>query len=289
MSDDQPGGAAGAEPMDNERDMDGNGAAESAAGDYKVDLEVFEGPLDLLLYLIRKDEIDICDIRIERITTQYLEYLDMMKMLDLDVAGEFIVMAASLMLIKSRTLLPVETRPGDEGEEEEADPRLDLVRQLVEYKKFKDASASLMRREFAQADCYLLGGDVVVSDADETAPKLADIGLFDLLTAFQEALKRAPVMPLGQLKPIIWSVPEKMRLIEDAVTAGGGGGVAFSKLFTAESPRGEVIVSFLALLELLKQHRVGVRQNGAFTEIMVCPPPAGTVIEAGTAEVTEYA
>ena len=258
--------------------------------DYKVDLEVFEGPLDLLLYLIRKDEIDICDIQIERITTQYLEYLDMMKMLDLDVAGEFIVMAASLMLIKSRTLLPVERRPGEEDDdEEENDPRLDLVRQLVEYKKFKDASASLMRREFAQADCYLLGGDVVVSDADETAPKLADIGLFDLLTAFQEALRRAPVMPLGQLKPIIWSVPEKMRLIEGAVTAGVGDGVAFSKLFTAESPRGEVIVSFLALLELLKQHRVSVRQNGAFTEILVCPPPPGTVIETSTAEVTEYA
>ena len=262
---------------------------ESVTTDYKVDLEVFEGPLDLLLYLIRKDEIDIYDISIERITRQYLEYLDMMKMLDLDVAGEFIVMAASLMLIKSRTLLPVETRPGEEEDEEEADPRLDLVRQLVEYKKFKDASASLMRREFAQADCYLLGGDVVVSDTDETAPKLADIGLFDLLTAFQEALKRAPVMPLGLLKPIIWSVPEKMRLIEGAVTSSSGEGVAFSKLFTAESPRGEVIVSFLALLELLKQHRVSVRQNGAFTEILVCPPPPGTVIESSTAEVTEYA
>ena len=262
---------------------------DSEKSDYKVDLEVFEGPLDLLLYLIRKDEIDICDIQIERITTQYLEYLDMMKMLDLDVAGELIVMAASLMLIKSRTLLPVESRPGEEEDEEENDPRLDLVRQLVEYKKFKDASSSLMRREFAQADCYLLGGDVVVSDADETAPKLADIGLFDLLTAFQEALKRAPVMPLGQRKPIIWSVPEKMRLIEGAVSQGGNEGVAFSKLFTAKSPRGEIIVSFLALLELLKQHRVGVRQNGAFTEILICPPPPGTVIETSTAEVTEYA
>ncbi len=256
--------------------------------DYKVDLDVFEGPLDLLLYLIRKDEIDICDIRIERITAQYLEYLDMMQMLDLDVAGEFIVMAASLMLIKSRTLLPVERRPDEDDEGEEEDPRLDLVRQLVEYKKFKDASTSLMRREFAQADCYLLGGDVVVADADETAPKLADIGLFDLLAAFQEAIRRAPVMPLGQLKPIIWSVPGKMRQIEDAVAAGGKEGVAFSKFFTADSPRGEIIVSFLALLELLKQHRVGVRQNGAFTEILVSPPPPGTIIETRTADVTDY-
>lgn len=258
---------------------------EERVSDYKVDLEVFEGPLDLLLYLIRKDEIDIYDISIERITTQYMEYLDMMKMLDLDVAGEFIVMAASLMLIKSRTLLPVETRPGEEDDEEENDPRLDLVRQLVEYKKFKDASSSLMIREATQADCFLLGGDVVIDEGDETAPKLADIGLFDLLTAFQEALKRAPIMPLGQLKPIIWSVPEKMQLIETAVNRDSH--VSFSKLFTAESPRGEVIVSFLALLELLKQHRVSIKQFGPFTEILVCPPAPGTVIETSTAEVTE--
>ena len=253
--------------------------------DYKVDLDIFEGPLDLLLYLIRKDEIDIYDISIERITTQYMEYLDMMKMLDLDVAGEFIVMAASLMLIKSRTLLPVETRPGEEEDEEENDPRLDLVRQLVEYKKFKDASSSLMFKEAAQADCYLLGGDVVIDESDNTAPKLADIGLFDLLKAFQEAIQRAPVMPLGQLKPIIWSVPEKMQLIETAVTRDKQ--VSFSRLFTAESPRGEIIVSFLALLELLKQHRVSVRQLTPFTEILVCPPPPGTVIETSTAEVSE--
>ncbi len=260
------------------------------ADDYKVTLDVFEGPLDLLLYLIRREELDIYDIPIERIAKEYMEFIEDARRLNLDIAGEFIVMAATLMVIKSRMLLPVSRRiVEDDGDEEWVDPRLDLVRQLVEYKKFKDASASLMRREFAQADCYLLGGDVVVSDSDETAPKLADIGLFDLLTAFQEALKRAPIMPLGQLKPIIWSVPEKMRLIEGAVTSAGGDGVAFSKLFTAESPRGEIIVSFLALLELLKQHRVGVRQNGAFTEILVCPPPPGTVIESSTAEVTEYA
>ena len=96
-------------------------------------------------------------------------------------------------------------------------------------------------------------------------------------------------MPLGQLKPIIWSVPEKMRLIEGAVASAGGEGLRFSGLFTAESPRGEVIVSFLALLELLKQHRVAVRQNGAFTEILVCPPPPGTVIESSADEVAEYA
>ena len=248
--------------------------------EYKVDLDVFEGPLDLLLYLVRTDEVDICDISIERITSQYMEYLEMMRMLDLDVAGEFIVMASSLMLIKSRTLLPVESRPGEEEDEEEVDPRMELVRQLVEYKKFKDASMSLGAKEFAQSDRYLFGGEVALSDADQTAPRLADIGLFDLLGAFQEALKRAPVMPLGQLKPIIWSVPEKMHLIEEALPEHPGG-IPFSRLFAPDSPRGEVIVSFLALLELLKRHRVAVRQNEPFAEILVCQPPPGTVIEGG--------
>ncbi len=109
--------------------------------DYKVQLEVFEGPLDLLLYLIKRDELDIYDIPIERITQQYMQYLDVMKMLDLSIAGEFLVMAATLMMIKSRMLLPVEERP--ELEAEEDDPRWDLVRQLVEYKKFKDAADHL--------------------------------------------------------------------------------------------------------------------------------------------------
>jgi segregation and condensation protein A len=108
--------------------------------DYKVQLEVFEGPLDLLLYLIKKDEVDVYDIPIERVTQQYLQYLSLMQMLDLNIAGEFLVMAATLMMIKSRMLLPVEERP--ELEEEE-DPRWDLVRQLVEYKKFKDAAQHL--------------------------------------------------------------------------------------------------------------------------------------------------
>ncbi len=270
--------------MFHQQRSDDTDMAGPADGDYKVDLEVFEGPLDLLLYLIRKDEIDICDIRIERITTQYLEYLDMMKMLDLDVAGEFIVMAASLMLIKSRTLLPVETRPGAEEDEEEEDPRLDLVRQLVEYKKFKDAATSLMQREALQAERFLAGGEASIGDADALEPHLGDIGLFDLLTAFQEVLQRAPVSPLGHLKPITWSVPDKMELILDQV--GREKRVAFSKLFTAESPRGEVIVSFLALLELLKQHRVSVRQLAPFTEILVCEfnPLAVPVADAADGE-----
>ncbi len=237
-------------------------------GDYKVDLGVFEGPLDLLLYLIHRDELDIYDIPIEKITRQYMEYLDEMKRLDVNVAGEFLVMAASLMLIKSRTLLPVERRP-DEEEEEDDDPRLDLVRQLVEYKKFKDAAGSLMALEAEQAECYLAGGDVVIGDNvdDKTALRLADISVVDLVAAFQYILKHRPVAPINHLKPIIWSVPEKMDLIVSSARREGR--LRFTTLFTEESPRGEIIVTFLAMLELIKQHRISAEQEDAFTEIVI--------------------
>src|SRR5439155_638062 len=122
----------------------------STENDYEVKLEVFEGPLDLLLYLIKKDEIDIYDIPIERITKQYLEYMDLFKILDLDVAGDFIVMAANLIYIKSRSLLPKDLQPPDEAAEED-DPRWELVRQLLEYKKFKDAAGHLQECAAARA------------------------------------------------------------------------------------------------------------------------------------------
>src|SRR5947207_11915025 len=125
--------------------------------EYKVKLEVFEGPLDLLLYLIKKDEVDIYDISIERITQQYLEFMDAFQVLDLDVAGEFVVMAANLIYIKSRSLLPAHVQPPEE-EAEEDDPRWDLIRQLVEYKKFKEAAAQLGEREAIQNSLFMRPG-----------------------------------------------------------------------------------------------------------------------------------
>lgn len=237
-------------------------------GDYKVDLGVFEGPLDLLLYLIHRDELDIYDIPIERITRQYIEYLDEMKRLDINVAGEFLVMAASLMLIKSRTLLPVERRNDDEEEEEE-DPRLDLVRQLVEYKKFKDAAGTLMVREAEQSECYLAGGNVVIGDnvEDKNDLRLADISIVDLVKAFQEILKNRPVAPVNHLKPIVWSVPEKMELIVSSARRDGA--LRFTNLFNENTESGEIIVTFLAMLELIKQHKISAHQEDAFTEIVI--------------------
>jgi len=242
-----------------------------ASEDYKISLDVFEGPLDLLLYLIRRDELDIYDIPIERVTTQYLEYLSMMRMLDLNIAGEFLVMAATLMMIKSRMLLPVEDRAVEEESEEDwVDPRLDLVRQLIEYKKFKDAASHLLERELLQSEIFGAGGESPVFDDPAASEQLlGDIGLFDLLSAFQEMLKRAPFEPLGHLEPIRWAVPDKMEDILSHTRRQGA--VGFSKLFQADSPRGEIIVTFLALLELLRLRQVTIRQSAAFHEITILP------------------
>ncbi len=246
--------------------------AELFAEDYKVNLEIFEGPLDLLLYLIRREELDIYDIPIGRITEQYMQYLDLMRQLNLDVAGEFIVMAATLMVIKSRMMLPVDRRQTEEGTDEEwVDPRLDLVRQLIEYKKFKDAAGRLAEFEAFAQESFDYGGGrpKFEKTAADAADALASIDMFDLLTAFQDVLARLNEVPQEELKGMRWSVPDKMDYILERSRADGQ--ISFSTLFTARSPRGEVIVTFLALLDLLRQHRVIVSQNDAFHEITVLP------------------
>lgn len=242
------------------------------ADEYKVDLEVFEGPLDLLLYLIRREEVDIYDIPIEKITRQYMDYLDIMRMLDLNIAGEFLVMAATLMMIKSRMLLPVESRSSEEDNDEDwVDPRLDLVRQLIEYKKFKDAAGQLLERETLKHESFAYGGEAPDFEPDpvDAGQALGDIGLFDLLSAFQDVLSRAVMEPLGHLDAIRWSVPDKMESIVGMMRERQH--VYFSSLFHADSPRGEIIVTFLALLELLRMHQIVLQQNDSFHEIVILP------------------
>jgi len=242
------------------------------ADDYKVTLDVFEGPLDLLLYLIRREELDIYDIPIGHITAEYMAFIDEARGLNLDIAGEFIVMAATLMVIKSRMLLPVERRTASEDPNEEwVDPRLDLVRQLVEYKKFKDAAARLGVMEELRANSFAYGGGrpKFEKTAADALCALSNLDLADLMTAFQEALARAAEIPAGELKGMRFSVPEKMDYVLDRARRDGQ--VSFFSLFTPESPKGEVIVTFLALLELLRQHRVIVYQNAAFHEITILP------------------
>ena len=234
--------------------------------DYKVKLEVFEGPLGLLLYLIKKEEVDIYDIPIERITTQYMEYLTLMQMLNLEVAGEFLVMAASLMYIKSRMLLPVDQQVCDAEEEDGEDPRWELIRQLVEYKKFKDAALQLGRREQEQSNIFVRTGDAGI-EVDQEIP-LAEVGIFDLINAFNDVLKKASSR--NDFREIIeekFTVSDKIE--EILYTLRDRSELIFGDLFAQAQSRTEIVVTFLALLELIRLKRLKVRQESAFGEIHV--------------------
>jgi segregation and condensation protein A len=238
-------------------------------GDYKVDLEVFEGPLDLLLYLIRKDEVDIYDIPIERITNQYMEYLGVMRMLDLNIAGEFIVMAATLMMIKSRMLLPVEDQSPEE-EEEGDDPRWDLVRQLVEYKKYKDIAGQLQERAYYQEHVFGYGGtNAGVKDVEDPGLSLQDVSLFDLISAFQEVLKKAPPEELGEIADDRFTVADQIDSVLRTVRRDGS--IRFLQMFGKMASRNEIICTFLAMLELLRLRQISAVQDGHFGDILITP------------------
>ena len=232
--------------------------------EYKVKLEVFEGPLDLLLYLIKKDELEIHDIPMETITAQYVEYLNLMKMLDLNIAGEFLVMAATLMMIKSRMLLPVEDRPELEAEEE--DPRWDLVRQLVEYKKFKDAALHLEGLEARREDIFGRDGADVKLDRDADVA-LHDVGLFDLISAFNDALKNVKNEELREIFSERFTVAEKIEDLTDRLRKKGR--FSLSKVFGGMRSRQEIACTFLALLELIRLCQVRAVQEDTFGEIVI--------------------
>jgi segregation and condensation protein A len=235
--------------------------------DYKVKLEVFEGPLDLLLYLIKKEEVDIYDIPIERITNQYMEYLSLMQMLNLEVAGEFLVMAATLMYIKSRMLLPADQQVTDSEEENGEDPRWELIRQLVEYKKFKDAALQLSRREGEQSNIFARHGDAGI-EVDTSKAPLAEVSIFDLINAFNDVLKKAGARDdFHEITEEKFSVSDKIE--EILYTLRDRTEMLFSEVFAQASSRTEIVVTFLALLELIRLKRLKVRQEKAFGEIRV--------------------
>ena len=231
--------------------------------EYKVKLEVFEGPLDLLLFLIKRDEIDIHDIPIGHITRQYLDFMDLFKMLDLDVAGEFVVMAANLIYIKSRSLLPVSVQPPDEEADEE-DPRWELVRQLLEYKKFKEAAGHLHDREVAREGVF----PRMVASLEEHAERpLGEVSVFDLINAFNKILKR-----IEQRKEDLREIFEENFTVADKIDlilkmAAPGVALKFTELFTDAASRGEVVITFLALLELIRLKQLRCVQPEAFGEI----------------------
>jgi len=226
------------------------------AQDYSVQLEVFEGPLDLLLYLIKRDEIDIYDIPIEHVTKQYVEYLNLMRLLDLNIAGEFLVMSANLMLIKSRMLLPEDERA--EMEEEEEDPRWDLVRQLVEYKKFKDAAGHLENLEVMQQNAFVREDDNVEFGKDANLA-LMDVSMFDLIAAFNEALNRTKEEDLKDIFREEYTVQEQVTWMLNRVTAGTD--LKLNDVFKDMKSRSQIICTFLAVLELIRLKRIRVTQE----------------------------
>jgi len=235
--------------------------------DYKVKLEVFEGPLDLLLYLIKKEEVDIYDIPIERITSQYMEYLSLMQLLNLEVAGEFLVMAATLMYIKSRMLLPEDQQVTDTEPEEGEDPRWELIRQLVEYKKFKDAALQLAQREAETSRMFPRRADAELAAKAADVP-LAEVSIFDLINAFNTVLKKA------QEKEDFREIIEEQFTVSDKIeellyTLRDRTELVFSEVFAKAGSRAEVVVTFLALLELIRLKRLKVQQPEAFGEIHV--------------------
>ncbi|MBU0678551.1 MAG: segregation/condensation protein A [Verrucomicrobia bacterium] len=236
----------------------------TAQDEYKVQLDVFEGPLDLLLYLIRKDEVDIYDIPIERITNQYMQYIDLMRMLDLNIAGEFIVMAATLMMIKSRMLLPEDERT--EMEEEEEDPRWDLVRQLVEYKKFKDAAIHLQGLEMERENVFEReGGEVKLQPQADLA--LQDVSIFDLISAFNDALSRVAKEELREIFAERFTVGEKVDVIMEMIREKGQ--ILLTDLFERSASRHEIVCTFLAMLELIRLRQIQVKQKQRFSEILI--------------------
>jgi segregation and condensation protein A len=224
-----------------------NGEDSQLAG-YRIELESFQGPLDLLLHLIRKNELDIYDIPIAEITNQYLAYLDIMRDLDLDVASEFLVMASTLMYIKSRMLLPVDEEE-EEGEGE--DPREELIRRLIEYQKYKKASEEL-------AQMPVLHHDIFVRPETETGIQAEDIyteaTIFQLMDAFQRVLSEADKRIPVEITRVAFTMEDGINLIESSLA--GQPSISFSGLFSELHDRRRIITVFLSLLELIRRGRL---------------------------------
>ena len=240
--------------------------AEQTELPYQVRIENFEGPLDLLLHLIKKNEINIYDIPIAMIAQQYLSYIEAMKDLNLTVAGEFLVMAATLLQIKSKMLLPVEETAEDD--EDGPDPREELVRRLLEYKTFKEAARQLDTQERIWREIYsrpVVARETSAESSDDAM--LDNIGLFDLVDALQTILDRNPGKKLLEIIPDNLTVRDRMNAILEALE--GQESIGFEALFEASCHRLVIIVTFLALLELIRLRTVRVYQAESFGPILV--------------------
>ena len=232
---------------------------------YQVRIENFEGPLDLLLHLIKKSEINICDIPINLIAQQYLEYVEAMKELNLNVAGEFLVMAATLLQIKSKMLLPADEAAEDE--EDGPDPREELVRRLLEYKTYKEAARQLDGQEKMWREIFSREPEPVVAEVEPDETLMANVSLFDLVDALKAIVERNPGKTLIEIVPDNLTVRERMNVILE--TLEGKDSVSFAALFDGSCHRLVIIVTFLALLELIRLRVAHVFQSETFGPILV--------------------
>lgn len=260
---------------------------ETLEASYRVRLDEFEGPLDLLLHLIKKNEINIYDIPIAAITKQYLDYISVMKYLNLDVAGEFLVMAATLIHIKSRMLLPVET-DGDEDDDGGEDPRAELVRRLLEYKQFKEAAAELVERGRQWREVFgrpAFCGTERKSLPEEIDEEPLELTLFDLVDAFQDIVQRTPGKAFVEVTPDHLTVKDRMNYILERLEYEAA--IPFESLFMPEEGRLFVIVTFLGLLELIRIKLVRAYQAEAFGAILLSRAFLPATAEDAETEETE--
>jgi len=234
----------------------------------KITLPIFEGPLDLLLFLIKREKIDIHDIPIAPITHQYMEYLDLMRELNLDVAGEFMVMAATLIHIKSKMLVPLQPTEA-QGEEETVDPREELVRRLLEFQRYKEAAGVLHQQAQIRAAQWTRP-DTVLPAFDDAGEEMLEAGLYDLIAAFKELLDRRKTLLAHEVESE--GPPVEQRMEELLAMIREGESLEFLELFAALETKIAMITTFLALLELIRLKRVRVYQRAMFGPIRVFRP-----------------
>lgn len=253
--------------------------------DYRVELDVFSGPLDLLLYLVRRQEVEIVDLPITAITARFLEFLEVLQELDLDMIGDFVVMASALIEIKSRMVLPRDDEP-PEMVQDEADPRSDLVMQLLEYKRFKDA-ARLLEDQAAewQQRFPRLGDDRPRTGTDPALDRIKDVELWDLVSALSRVLSRntatSPAKVIYDDTPISTYIERIRNRVELE------GRVAFTSFFVGTNSRSRIVGIFLAILELLRHYQFRAEQPEEYGEIWVLPPLEPVVAEANSADRAE--
>jgi segregation and condensation protein A len=237
---------------------------------YNIKLDIFEGPLDLLLHLIKKNEVDIYDIPIAVITEQYLEYIELIKEMNLDFAGEFLVMAATLVHIKSKMLLPVDEEAPEE-EEEGIDPREELVKRLLEYQRYKEAARELSERNLLGRDVFAKGAGVNIDELEEGAG-LMSVSVFDLMEALRGILARAPKGKKIELTVERFKIADKINFIMERLNVEKS--ATFTSLFEQDATRGEIVVTFLAILELCKILLLKVHQTEDGVIRVFVPKPA---------------